>query len=320
MTASVDPTTRPANSAAPAGTRPATSTTAAETGSGNIKLATGWSAVPTHAKQVRGAASASLSSNLPEGAKNAIDEAFEQLKNAEFSLSQATDAYNANRNDPGSRERYQTEYEAAQAKVNEARAHLGQVYQRQTNDLALRSSLVPQEDRRSNAKNRSGNTEARLASVRMLRHWERVVSDTYKGFPLAQAELERQRLFNIQFRLGPELKTLGVVMNAPNGYLTAFQREEQANIASDARDYVIGPRPEEDGLHAKDLTNERLKRFNTLLMLATRVEDPARDKPLHRVAFDWVVGEINKQMVGLDSEQSAQFNEIVARYKPVCAA
>jgi len=109
-------------------------------------------------------------------------------------------------------------------------------------------------------------------------------------------------------------------MNATNGHLTAFQSEEQTNIAADAMDCVIGPRPEEDGLNAKDLTNERLKRFETLLALATRVENPSRDKPLHRVASDWVVGEVKKQMGGLDPEQSVKFDDIVARYKLLCVA
>src|SRR5262245_3034021 len=93
------------NSAAPAGPTTSAPTAADNTGSANIKLATGWSAGPTHAKKARGTVSARLSSTLPDGAKKAIDEAFEQLKIAQFSLSRATDNYNANRNTPESRER-----------------------------------------------------------------------------------------------------------------------------------------------------------------------------------------------------------------------
>jgi hypothetical protein len=256
------------------------------------------------------------SSTLPDDTKRAIDGAFEELNNAQISLGKAIALYNENRNDRELKEKYQKECDDAGEKVNIARANLGEVIKRETEKLALRSSLVPKGERHPNVKNQLG--KAQLPSVRMVRHWEQVVVDTYKGFPAAQAEIKRQNHFAELFRLAHALKDLGVVMNATNDNLTAFQKEERDNIAADARNYVTGPRPEEAGLNGDELTKERLKRFDTLLTRVTKVTDPSRDKPLNLVAFDWVVGVIREQMGPLSVQETRDFNDIVALYRPLC--
>jgi hypothetical protein len=256
------------------------------------------------------------SSTLPADTKRAIHGAFEELNNAQISRGKAIALYNENRNNPKLKEQYQKECDDAERQVNIARANLGEVIQRETEKLALRSSLVPKGERRSNVKNQPG--KAQLPSVRMVRHWEQVVVDTYKNFPAAQAEIKKQNHFAELSRLAHALKDLGVAMNGTHDNLSVIQNEERENIAADARNYVTEPRPEESLLNDKELIKERLKRFDTLLAVATKVSDPSRDKPLHRVAFDWVVRVIREQMGPLSAEETREFNDIVARYAPLC--
>jgi hypothetical protein len=320
MAANVDGV-RPTNGVSPAtGVAPA-DVTKADPSKGNVTPATGMglhasrggpmSPAPTRSAQ-------KTSSTLPDDTKRAIDGAFEELNNAQISRGKAIALYNENRNNPELKDKYQKECDEAERKVNIARANLGGVLKRETEKLALRSSLVPKGERHPSVKSQLGQAKAQLPSVRMVRHWEQVVVDAYKGFPAAQAELTKQNHFNELFRLAPALRGLGVVMNATKDHLSAIQKEERENIAADARNYVTGPRPEEDGLNDEKLTKERLKRFDTLLTVATRVTDPSRDKPLHRVAFDWVVGVIREQMEPLSAEETKEFNGIVALYTPLC--
>lgn len=251
MTTSVDPNTRSANSAAPAGTAPATPIPSDKTGSANIKRPTRWS-------QPVQTGSGTAPAGFARKTREAIGKALKELSDAMTLLGVASDRA------------------AAETRVRVAGANLGQVIADQTRNLQ-RSSLVAQEERDS--------TKVQPASCLQVRKLEAIIISDPRWSSDEKSLLEHAMLENKKLRLPGELEMLSSAMT--KGSLKGIQIKEREAIVADWKAVVTGVRPEDKGKSPDDLKTSRLGRLRDELDRVIKKE--GNEKKFNPYAYDWLI-------------------------------